>query len=215
MSMSKARGALLLLCLPALLLLAACGGSTSRGPQEATGLAYVDPQGTGWRLVRDATSTPTRLVLNLVGPGGTTCRGVGFNLQAGAQVRFTTFDNGWHANPTGVFELKTVVVDPDNPPTTPEPTFFAAGVKPGNLLTVGIFQKDRRATAKAVTAPVVRIALELDPAAALKAGDPLPLAVAKARILPADIGDLSSYADVISKSRLTDIPVAVGTLSAQ
>jgi len=80
---------------------------------------------------------------------------------------------------------------------------------------VGIFQKDRFATAKAVTAPVVRIALELDPAAGLKPGDPIPLAVTKARMLPSDLGDLGSYADVIGKSRTEDIPVAVGTLAAQ
>lgn len=212
------------LLIPAALLLGlltACGGASTpsapAAPASASFLAYTDPSSTGWRLVRDSSSTGTRLVLNLVGPGGAKCRGVGFNLKGGTGVGFTTFPSTWHAKDTGVFELKTVVPDPLAPPVDPEPVLFAAGVKPGNVLTVGIFQKDRRATAKDAARALVQIAIDFEAAkaAGAKPGDVLSLAVTKARIIPEDIGDLTNGYEMMAKARMADISIAIGKLTVQ
>lgn len=217
---------LLALLFPSVLLLSlltACGGGNSNpapiGQPQASGLVYTDPTSTGWRLVKDSASTSTRLVLNLVGPAGLKCRGVGFNLKGSDGVSFATFESTWCAKDKGVFELKNVAPDPLSPPPTPEPVLFAAGVKPGNLLTVGIFQKDRRASAKNANQALVQIAISLDGAKAahLVPGDALALAVTKARIIAEDIGDYSSDSafQLMAKAQMTDIQIAVGKLAVQ
>ena len=196
------------------------GGSTAAPATPAKSLAYTDPSSTGWRLVKDATSTPTRLVLDLVGPSGLMTRGAGFNLVAPAGIRFGTFPS---ANPvpdlgvtdfpirdTGVYELKNT----DNTGDPLEPVLLAGGVKAGNLLTVGIFQKDRRATAKDSGVPLCQIALELDPAGRLSAGVPLPLTVVKAKYIAEDIGAFSvtPTAEMVAKAKPVNFTIATGQL---
>jgi hypothetical protein len=197
------------------------GGSGNAAPATpARSLAYTDPSGTGWRLVKDATSTPTRIVLNLVGPAGLMTRGAGFNMVAPAGVHFGTFPS---ANPvpdlgvtdfpirdTGVYELKNTTATGD----PLEPVLLAGGVKPGNLLTVGIFQKDRRATAKDSGVPLCQIALELDPAAHLSAGSPLALSVVKAKYIAEDIGTFSvtPTLEMVAKAKPVNFSIAVGQL---
>ena len=212
----------------------ACGGGsnpakTSAAP-AATGLAYTDPTGTGWRLVKDASSTSTRLVLNLVGPTGLMTRGAGFNLLAPVSVKYGTFhvdipgtthSTDFPIADTGVYQLLNT--DPRDPwtgdpiPTHPlEPTLLAGGVKAGHILTVGIFQKDRRATAKESGVALARIALEFDAAAGLRAGDILPLTVLKARHQAEDIGPFSVQPTVAmaEKAHLVDMTIALGVLRA-
>ncbi len=213
-----------------LLGLLACGGgshtATQSGPPAtppavpATSLVYSDPASSGWRLVKDSSSSARRLVLNLVGPTGERSRGVGFNLKAGQAVSFGLFSNGWHANDLGVFQLLNYHRRAEFPADDPEPVFFAAGVKPGNLLTVGIFQKDRLIDAKAVSSPLVQIALELPTGSSLAAGDTVPISITKARMIPEDIGTVTqdgwyNDAEVLAKSKLQDIQIALGTLKAQ
>lgn len=218
---------------PLLALALACGGGASEGAKPApaaTGLAYTDPSGTGWRLVRDASSTPTRLVLNLVGPTGLKTRGAGFNLLAPTTVKYGTFHvaipgttqaTDFPIAATGVYELLNT--DPRDPwtgdpiPNHPlEPTLLAGGVKPGHVLTVGIFQKDRRASAKESGQALARIALEFDPAAGLQVGDLLPLAILKARHQAEDIGpfDIHPTVAMAEKAHLVDMTLAVGVLRA-
>ncbi len=215
----------------------ACGGGSgspaapaTAPAKTATGLAYVDPTGSGWRLVQDASSTPTRLVLNLVGPTGLKTRGVGFNLVAPVSVQYGTFHvdipGTSHATDfpiadTGVYQLLNT--DPRDPwtgdpiPNDPlEPTLFVGGFKPGHLLTVGIFQKDRRASAKESGVALCRIALTFDASANLKVGDLLPLVITKARHQAEDIGPFSINPTVAlaEKAHLVDMPIAVGVLRA-
>jgi hypothetical protein len=214
------------LCLLGLLfnLTLACGGGhTDPGapaPVPAQGLAYTDPASTGWRLVRDPHSTPTRLLLNLVGPAGLNTRGVGFNVKAPSSVKFGAFtETGFPIKDLGVYELWNTNPWPGDGSVPAgsdplEPRLLAGGVKAGNLLTVGIFQKDRRATAKDSGKPLCQIALEFDPAAHLNVGDEIPLTITKARHIAEDIGAFSftPTVDMASKANLVDMPIAVGSL---
>ena len=197
----------------------ACGGGShsapaTAGPTQATGLAYTDPSGTGWRLVKDPVSTPDHLVLNLVGPSGLKSRGAGFNLMAPAGVRFRRFDEtGFPLRDGGVYTL--LDTDPTGDPL--EPVLLAGGVKSGNMLTVAVFQKDRRATAKDSGSTLFQIGLDFDSTAGLHAGESLLLTVVKAKYMAEDIGTFSPYPtyEMIAKAHLVDMDLAVGSLSAQ
>ncbi|MCE1204052.1 MAG: hypothetical protein LWW79_05540 [Holophagaceae bacterium] len=203
----------------------ACGGASHTTPPPtppaaATGLAYTDPAGTGWRLIKDPASTPTRLLLNLVGPSGLLTRGAGFNLKAPAAVRFGNFtETNFPIKDLGVYELwntdpypydGSVAVGSD----PLEPRLLAGGVKSGNVLTVGVFQKDRRATAKDSGHPLCQIALEYDAATALKVGDAIALTITKAKHIPGDIGAFNGNPtlEMVQKSVMQDMTVAVGVL---
>lgn len=204
----------------------ACGGGSDT-PAAATaaakGLAYTDPTGTGWRLVKDPASTPTRLLLNLVGPSGLKTRGVGFNLQLPASVKAGNFsESGYPIRDMGVYELFNTDPYPHDGSVLPgsdplEPKLLAGGVKSGNLLTVGIFQKDRRATAKDSGIPLCQIALELDPSMGANSGETLALAIRKARFVAEDVGAFSvaPTAEMAQKAVMVDASIAVGTLRAQ
>ena len=214
----------------ALVLTAGCGGSpTSITPvpplAKPHALSYQDPAGDGWRLMRDSSSTATRIVLNLVGPAGTTVRGVGFNLQRGTSLAFGTFGNGAYAHDTGVFELKGG--NPNFEPyagTDADPVLFAAApLPPGIVLTVGIFQKDRSFSAKDAAQSLVQVAIKLVPGSpgippdATNQSAAYGLGVIKARIVPADIGapDFRLTAEAIAKAKMQDIVIAVGTITGQ
>ncbi|MBK7294765.1 MAG: hypothetical protein IPI84_13560 [Holophagaceae bacterium] len=193
----------------------ACGGGSSSpaptpAPAAAAGLAYTDPSGSGWRLVKDASSTPTKLVLNLVGPAGTLTRGVGLHLQAPAGVKFGTFADGLGIHDTGVYDLLSEAND------VAEPVALVAGVKAGNVLTAGIFQKARAKAAKDSGVALCQFILGFDTTAGLKVGDALPLLVQKAKVIPQDIGLTTDDLRVLDqKMRMADITVAVGTLTAR
>jgi len=201
-----------------LTLAVACGGGSDTStpapapaPSAATGLTYTDPAGTGWRLVKDATSTGNKLVLNLVGPSGAKTRGVGFNLSAPSTVKFLAFSNGLPIQDLGVYQLRRVgSTDPS------EPLAMTGGVKLGNILSVGIYQKDRDQGAKDSGAALCQIALALDTTKAPTTGTVLGLTVLKAKVVPEDIGLTSDDLWTLDqKMRMADIPVAVGTLSAK
>ncbi len=185
--------------------------STSTPPAPAATLSYAEPTSTGWRLVKDPSSTSSRLVLALVGPSGTKTRGVGFNLQAGPGVRWSTFTGGLPIQDTGVFELRNSEPNPNLPPDPDEYVLLNGGVMDGNVLTAGIFQKDRRVAAKDASQPLLRIAVEL---VQFVPGQ-IPLTLKKARTLPDDIGAYTDDpATVLTKSHLETIDIAVGTLKA-
>lgn len=205
----------------------ACGGGSHTTPAPtpaaaAAGLTYTDPSGTGWRLVKDAHSTPTRLLLNLVGPAGLPTRGAGFNLQAPATIRFGAFtESGFPIKDLGAYELWNTNPWPGDGSVAVgsdplEPRLIAGGVKAGNLLTVAIFQKDRRASAKDSGQPLCQIALEFDATANLKAGDAIPLTITKAKHMAEDIGAfaVSPTLEMAAKANLVDMTIAVGSLRA-
>lgn len=193
--------------------LACGGGSSAPAPQAAApaaSLSYTDPAGSSWRLLKDASSTPTRLVLNLVGPAGTLTRGVGFNLKAPEGLKFDAFPGGMLIQDAGVYQLLSNALDPN------EPVALVGGVKTGNLLSAGIYQKGRDQGAKDSGAALCRIALALDSAHRPLAGTTFTLSVIKARIIPEDIGSPTDEPFTLDrKLRMTDISVAVGTVTAR
>jgi hypothetical protein len=191
------------------------GGSSSSGanlPPKATRLSYADPAAVpaGWRLVADAASTATRLVLDLVGPSdGATCRGVGFTLESDPKaVRFGKFTDG-DGRLLGYHADGGVLRDLDAAGNAQPVTLQASGVTGGKLM-VGAFQRsDDEVFGAAGTTPkdcskvVLQVAVELDPALSAPPGQ-VPLRVVKARALG---GNLRA-----AQRRMTDISVSVGTL---
>jgi len=193
----------------------ACGGGSTPAPQSVTaasGLVYSDPAiTTGWRLVKDDSSTPSRLILNLVGPTGTKTRGVGFNLQAPPTVQFGAFPNGLAINDTGVYQLLGA-----GSTDTSEPIALISGLKSGNLLTVGIYQKDRNQAAQDSSSALCQIAILFDSTKGLSIGDKLPLQITKAKVIPEDIGLVTDEPWILDrKMKMADISIALGALSAK
>jgi hypothetical protein len=194
-------------------------------PPFATGLDYQDPQSSGWRLVRDPSSTTQRLLLNLVGPAGLKSRGVGFNLRAPDAIHFVTFDETrFPLRDKGVYELLNYCVyvpsDPYCPPTfkvdPQEPVLLAGAVQAGNKLTVGLFQKDRRPTAKDSGVPLLQIGLELAASSAARSGDEIQLVIPKSQFMAEDIGAFSPSPtpEMARKAHLQNMTIAVGSLHA-
>jgi hypothetical protein len=193
------------------LLAAGCSGSsTTAAPSAATRLAYADPTGSGWRLVRNSSSTATRLVLDLVGPSGQRSRGVGFNLPLPSGVQAGAFDGGLLLRDTGVYELLGAADDPS------EPVALVGGVTPGRKLSVGIYQKDRARSAKDSGVALLQVALQFDASHPPPAGTTLALSVPKARFIPEDIGQTTDETWLLDlKMQMVDARIAVGTLTAE
>ena len=198
--------------LPILVAICACGSSrppaTTKGPAPAVGLDYQDPVASGWRLVRDPQSTVHRLVLDLVGPAGLKTRGAGFNLVA-SKVKFGAFDNGLPIDDAGVYQLRRKgSIDPN------EPVAMSGAVK-GNMVSVGIWQKDRDQGAQDSGATLARIAIVFDASAQLTSGTSIPLDVVKAKVIPEQIGNVSDPTWLLARElKLADIQIAVGALTA-
>lgn len=218
----------LLLASLAVALTLACGGAaTGPGPElppASAGLVYEDPSGSEWNLVRNAASTDTHLILDLVGPSGTKFRGVGFNLLSDGSVAYARMGAAGYVRDTGVFKLQSTYA---NYPV--EPVLLAGGLKQdGKLLTVGIYQKDRYWPSVQVNKPVAQIAIDFDPAktAALTPGTVIPLRITKAKALPSYIGTMpadpsdgsfSNWASVLYayNSSIVPVQIAVGTLKTK
>ncbi|NNC04442.1 hypothetical protein HJC10_16520 [Corallococcus exiguus] len=147
---------------------------------------YVDPTGTGWRLVRNATlSSGNTLVLDLVGPTGLSGRGADLTLGLdAATAAWSTVDGTEYVANAG-YDLGAA------------PQLLKSGVK-GSTLSVGVYQKG--APAHAYNGALLSVALTVKATAEMPAGTAVPLTVLKAHALPAS-GSLQA------------INVAVGTIT--
>ena len=188
--------------------LGACGGDAGApqpGPavaqqdapqKRASTLRYADPVSDGWRLVRSAASTPTRLVLDVVGPAGVRTHGVALTLEASSdQVRFVPFEDGELVRDTGVLTLAA----------TPNAPRLLAGAASGRRLTLGAFQKGSKESPKDAGQPLMQLAVALAPGATFHPKDVVVLRVLKARITPEDIG-------LPEARQLLAVPVATGAI---
>lgn len=149
-------------------------------------VSYVDPTGTGWRLVRNASlSSGNTLVLDLVGPKGQSGRGADLTLGLdAATASWSTVDGSEYVANRG-YDLGTA------------PQLLKSGVK-GTTLSVGVYQKG--APAHAYDGALLSVALTVKTTAETPAGTTVPLNVLKAHALPAS-GSLQA------------IDVAVGTIT--
>jgi len=220
----------IILSLGLIAVLAGCGNSTGSGvsvtvpsdsPVASTGLIYTNPTvSINWRLLKDPSSTPSHLVLNLVGPDNAVARGAGFNLQKSNCIKFSKSDSGAYATDMGVFQLMGTGYSPNlNEPYAGTPAdpilFVSAPIKGGAVLSTGIYQKDRANPAVPVNQPLVQVAIDLDTSAPnCNSGTIVGLSVIKANIIPDDIGgmDYQLSADTVNKSKMQTIAVDVGTL---
>jgi hypothetical protein len=126
-------------------------------------------------------------------------------------VSFGKFSNGLPINDTGVYQLLTA-----GSTDASEPVAMTGGVKKGNVLSVGIYQKDRDQAAQDSGAALLQVAILFNPAANLSTGTPLPLSIPKAKTIPEDIGSIRDDVWTLDqKMRMADITIAVGTLAAQ
>jgi hypothetical protein len=149
------RASFLSLPLAGLLLVGCSGGSPSQPATPAvtyaTRLDYTDPAGTGFRWVRNAESTSTRLVLDLVGPAATVSQGVAFSLTADtALVDWTQLVSAsTYSRPGTVLDLGATLN-----------TRLYREKLEGSRLQVGLFQKAGTATLDGTHA-LVSVALTL------------------------------------------------------
>jgi len=154
--------------------------------------------------------------------------GIG-QVRRGKGVNFGTFTGGAYAVNTGVFALTGTNANFESyAGTAADPVLFvSAPLKSGDVLSTGIFQKDRTQSPKDLTQPVVRVAVELATSAGpdgktavinSRSGDVIPLAVVKAKMIPDDIGALTDFMlspEVIAKAKMVDISIDVGRLVAR
>jgi len=135
-----------------LLALAACSGGGPGGnpvpPKTiADTLTYTAPTGSGLLLLRDASSTSSRLVLNVVGPASTSLSGVAFYLSADqTKVTWSNVGSDKVAEPSPAFFSNTLVKTKVS----------------GDVLQAGIFQKGTTAPVTTGSSTVLaRVALDL------------------------------------------------------
>lgn len=157
-----------------------------------SGLAYANPPGTGWRLVRNtALSSPNHLVLDLVGATGATGRGIALNLSADStKVSWSRVASA---------DVESVQNHAFN---LGSGALLAKGTVKADALLVGLFQKGGTLAPAALDVPVLSVAVDLAAGERLAKGTTIPLAVTKSMVLPAS-------------GALAAVVVDVGSLSAQ
>lgn len=180
--------------------LLACGGgggsSAPPAPVIATGLAYTDPTGGTYRLVKNASSSGSHLVLDLVGPSTGTAMGVSVTLNADA-TRVT-----WVDVPAG--GTTSVLMQNGTQFSLGTGTPIQKAKASAGVLQATVAQKTPTAPAS-LNGPLLRVALDLKPGLGLTQGTAITLSAdaAKCQVLT---GTASSPAT---------ITITVGTLTAQ
>ena len=180
-----------------LVFLAACGGGKDNPPPSApaTKLHYVNPPASGFRLEVDpATNDAAHLVLNLMGPSGTSASGVAFILTSEPTAVAWGSPGGAdpYAKAGGAFTLGAV------------PLFKTKLTQVTGDLQVGLFQTGASARSLGPAA-IVSLALDLKTGTGLLAGTRVGLAPT--------VGKTSKYLDGLGTDQA--MTIGVGVLTAQ
>ncbi len=182
----------------ALVVLTACGGGGGGGtssqpsqPTKAVGLAYTDPASGDFRLVRDASSTSTKLILRLVGPAASMGRGVAFTFTVDPAL----------ADLVKVTDADAEYVQNGDAFVLGDAPCFLKGIKQNGTLHVTVSQKGQ-GSARPLDATLLRVAVQFKAAAGLNAGAAIPITVTEGQYLPALEGPVA-------------MTVATGSLKAQ
>lgn len=178
--------------------LLACGGGGggSSAPPTATSLAYTDPTSGTYKLVKNASSSGSHLVLDLVGPSTGTAVGVAITLNA------DTAKVAWVDVPAG--GTTSVLMQNGTQFTLGSGTPIQKAKATGTTLQATVAQKAPTAPTS-LNGPLLRVALDL------KSG--LGLAQGTAISLSADAFKCQVLTDTASLP--AGITVSVGTLTAQ
>lgn len=179
-------------------LVLACGGGGGGTPPPppppsvATSLSYTDPASTGYRLVKNTTSsTPTHLVLDLIGPSGTQALGISLFLTVDSSRAYWVNSGGaagTYIKPGTVFNLGTT------------PQILKDNVSEGNL-QAAIFQQSKTPVTYG-SIPILSVALDLNNGVTVGAVS-----------LTATTGKQSQALD--GSNAPTNITINVGTITAQ
>jgi hypothetical protein len=179
--------------------LCACGGgggsAPASAPATATSLAYTDPPSGTYRLVKDAASSGSHLVLDLQGPASGTAMGVSITLSADA-TRLTWVDVP--AGGTTALLMKNG-------------TQFSLGSGPaiqkatatGGVLQAAVAQKNPTPAAS-LNGTLLQVALDLKSGLGLTSGTTLTLSADATRCQVLD-----------GAGTISPVTVSVGTLTAQ
>jgi hypothetical protein len=159
------------------------------GKPAAKGLAYSDPAGSGWRLVKNPASNSALMVLDLLPPAGEAGRGVALTLRADPRL-------GW---PQDVLRMGTVY------DLGAAPKAVMADLR-GQDAVLGVFQKGQTAPAPYGDGShaLFSVALSLGALQQPARGTALPIEVRLARHL----GSTGQFEDIAGR-------LQVGALTAE
>ncbi len=198
-SMKKLLTASSLLALAGLVACGGGGGGSSPAPTPtATGLAYTDPTSGTFLLKKDAASSGSHLVLDLVGPATGTASGVTLTLNADTtKVAWTNVAATDPANTlvqNGTFNLGS---------GTP---ILLARTYGTTTLMATVAQKGLAVTPATLNGVLLKVALDLKPNLGLAQGTTIQLSADSTKSL---------VLDGTKGTPISPITVSVGTLTAQ
>lgn len=181
--------------LAALLACGGGGGGSTPPPATATTLAYIDPTSDTFKLVKNAASSGSHLVLDLMGPTSGTASGVSITLNADATKV------AWVDVPAGG-TTATLMANGTQFLLGSGTPIQKAKASTG-LLQATVAQKAPTAAAS-LNGVLLRVALDLKPSLGLAQGTAITLTAdaAKSQVLD-------------GAGNITPITVSVGTLTAQ
>lgn len=151
------------------------GGSATTPPPNKTiadTLAYTDPSTGNYKLVRDSSSTSSKLVLNVTGPSGATGHGLALILNIG----------GTSASWATVAGSAYVQNGPFNLGSGPQMQVGKTGAN--SQLQIALFQKQNSATAVALNQNLAKISLTLGNNVPINT--PITVSLSKGTVLLAD-----------------------------
>ena len=202
MTMNKFLSGFATLALAGLFACGGSGGGTAPPPAStpppaptATSLAYTDPTTGTYKLVKNAASSGSHLILDLMGPSTGTAMGVSVTLSA------DTTKVTWVDVPTG--GTTAVLMQNGAQFTLGIGTPIQKAKATGNVLQATVAQKNPTAAAS-LNGALLRVAFDLKPGLGLAQGTAITLSAdaAKSQVLD-------------GTGTISPITVAVGTLTAQ